>query len=318
MAIDWSNSTDWLLTRCPRQLWYKRVYASPQAKWGSDRREANILGTVMGLPTWRGIVVHNVIAEWILPQWFAGTMPPPGQSVRHALGRARRQLAFSAQRRFREDGMTKTKAAGDYLALWEDEFGTDDPAAFSDAKDAALDDIASSIQAFYELDFIQERLTDQWWTAWELELSATEGGFPVKGRLDLLTAGPEDVAVVDWKVGESHVYDYAPQLELYAALVDRADRYAPSGSYAATHRLPTKFKSMPKRLVEVNLLRREAHEHDWNDERAILAEDRLFRSARRLGTFADLSKDTDPTTLETAESPVTCSWCPFRTPCRAL
>ena len=318
MALKWSNSAEWSISKCQRQFWYRKVFASPQAKWGGARREANILGTVLGLPAWRGILVHNVISEWVLPRWYQNGLPSPDQTVAHALERASRQLAFSSNRRYREVGMTKTKAAGDYLALWEDEFPPDDPREFADAKAKVLHDIETSLRAFYEVEFVQQRLCYPGWTNWEVGLSVREVGVPVMARIDFLAVGADDVAVVDWKVGESHVYDYAPQLALYAALLERTDRFAPAGSYSATGRFPPEVRELPKRLVEVNLLLGETHEHDWNEDRAIEAEDRLFRSARRLASLSDLSPSTDPADLAPAESPRTCRWCPFRSPCRDL
>ena len=318
MVLKWSNSAEWALNTCQRQFWYRKIFASPRTKWGSARREANILGSILGLPAWRGILVHKVISDWLLPMWFDEGLPPPSQAVAYALERARRQLAFSSEQRYREDGMTKTKAGDDYLALWEDEFPPDDLQSFANSKAQALRDIETSLRAFYNMEFIQERLCHPGWTNWEVGLSVQEMGVPVMARIDFLSAGSEDLAVVDWKVGESHVYDYAPQLSLYAALLERADRFAPAGSYASTGRFPPEVKTLPKRLVEVNLLRGETHEHEWDEDRAIEAEDRLFRSARRLASLSDLSPNTDPADLAPAESPFTCQWCPFRSPCRAL
>lgn len=323
MALEWSNSSDWLLRQCRRRFWFQKVLASPRSKWGSERREANILGNVQSLDLWRGNVVHDVVGQYVLGRHFQGRVPTEDQAVVHAVDTAREQLRFSSSRSYREENMTKSKADGAYLALWEDEFGPEDPVEFERRKEQALEEIEQGVRGFYRNDRAHEVLCNARWSEWEVRLRSTdfasECGVPVVGRADLIAVGADGVTVVDWKVGHNHQYDHAPQLWTYATLLGEVNRYQGGGGYAYRP-LPGSLKTLPKRLLVINLLSGDVQEPSWDEEVAVAAEDRLYEGVRRLAAFAQAAGtvDASPQDLPVASNPRTCAGCPFRRPCRAL
>src|SRR5437899_1976641 len=62
----WSFSAHGSFRRCPRQWFYKKVFASSRAK-DPIRREAARLSKLEGIQAWRGKIVDTVISETIIP-----------------------------------------------------------------------------------------------------------------------------------------------------------------------------------------------------------------------------------------------------------
>jgi len=81
------------------------------------RREAFLLKQVKTLELWQGSLVHRGIELYVIPQLQQNTGVDWNQVVQQTITMARRQFVFSAARRYREAGMSKTRAGDDYCAL---------------------------------------------------------------------------------------------------------------------------------------------------------------------------------------------------------
>jgi hypothetical protein len=92
-----------------------------KAAWHSTReqvrKEAFLLKQVKTLELWQGTLVHRAIELHVVPALQTNQEVNWAFVVDAAASMARRQMDFSATRRYREAGMTKTAAGDDYCAL---------------------------------------------------------------------------------------------------------------------------------------------------------------------------------------------------------
>jgi hypothetical protein len=80
--------------------------------------EAKLLQTAASLPLelWRGSVIHEGIQHYVVPALRKGDALDWESITEQTIERAKRQLAFSEQKRYREPGISKTKNE-DFCAL---------------------------------------------------------------------------------------------------------------------------------------------------------------------------------------------------------
>src|SRR5271165_1180104 len=121
MSFQWSFSTDKLFRRCQRQFFFREIAAhhSPKEAW---RREAFILKQLKSLEMWRGTVIHEGIQHYVVPALEKGDPLDWKRLEEQTLQRARAQLAFSEQKRYREPGIAKGRHE-DFCALLPHERG---------------------------------------------------------------------------------------------------------------------------------------------------------------------------------------------------
>ncbi|HTV40743.1 MAG TPA: PD-(D/E)XK nuclease family protein [Candidatus Sulfotelmatobacter sp.] len=108
MSFRWSFSTDKLFRRCQRQFFFREIAAhhSEKEPW---RREAFVLKQLKTLELWRGSVIHEGIQHYVVPALRTGVALDWGLLAEQTIQRAKAQLAFSEQKRYRESGISKTK-----------------------------------------------------------------------------------------------------------------------------------------------------------------------------------------------------------------
>jgi hypothetical protein len=121
MSFQWSISTDKLARRCQKQFFFREIVASHAAR-ESWRREAFILKQLKTLELWRGTVIHEGIQHYLVPALKRGGTLDWKGLTELTIQRAREQLAFSEQKRYREAGMVKGKHE-DFCALIPHETG---------------------------------------------------------------------------------------------------------------------------------------------------------------------------------------------------
>lgn len=214
--------------------------------------------------------------------------------------------------------MTKTKGGDAYAAIWEDEF---EYQASRLSKAAALEEIKLALANLLKLARLLKQLCVCTWIVPEASLRRKESEIPVAGRVDLMAAyaGSSSVLkLIDWKLDRKQRYMYAPQLWLYAYLLDRTDRYQDS-SYRY-HPIPQWIKDIPKNLLEVNLLHGTVVEHEWDDQEVRDVENRIFRGIRRIRALVDgrEPKQIHGGEFRVTENSINCNFCPFRQPCQTL
>lgn len=299
--MKWSYSAHTTMGRCQRLLAFNHVTASHNAH-DPQRREAYILKQLQHVSAWQGSLIHTILSTHIVAAVRSALPLCPGELTMAAQALAREQLAFSAARRYREPGQTKSAAGAAYCALVEHEHGRDLSPAVLATVDATL------ARCF-------EHLAGQ--TPFLDSLYAGSGHVaetPVYFRLDgaTITATPDLVfarrggkpTVVDWKVAESETSDYTRQLHVYALVLSRCGRW----DGVAPHDID---------LYEVNLLTDRVTRHPVDAGALEDAEDFVYRSVvdmRALlgdGGFAQL----DMGEFEVAERPTTCAYCPLGALC---
>src|SRR5213595_2412742 len=121
MSFQWSISTDRDFRRCQRYFYFRHIAASHAAKdW---RRELFLLRQLKTLELWRGTVIHEGVQHYVVPALKRGAPLDWKDLASRTVRRAKEQFEFSAKRRYREEGISKTKHE-DFCALVPHENGT--------------------------------------------------------------------------------------------------------------------------------------------------------------------------------------------------
>ena len=128
--------------RCQRQFFLQHVAAWHNAR-DPVRREAFLLKQVKTLALWQGSLVHRGIELYVVPHLQQHTSVDWQQVIQQTIALARRQFAFSAQRRYREAGMRKARAGDDYCALRGHETGRVSAADLDDAINTVRESLAN-------------------------------------------------------------------------------------------------------------------------------------------------------------------------------
>lgn len=299
--MKWSYSAHTTMRRCQRALALDYVVASSRAH-DRDRREAYILKQLQHLPAWRGSLVHTVLAS-DLPSAIRRGRPLPVAALTEAARElARRQLAFSRAKRYRDPGQTKVAAGDAYCALIEHEQGRDlSPDAL-----ATIDvTLARCFEHLAQQDSLLDLVYGGWGHETEQRLTFQLDGATITATLDLvfMSRGGR-LVVVDWKVGESETSDYRRQLLVYALAATRSARWRAVTSDTLD-------------VLELNLLENTLTPHPITATDLEQAEDFVYRSVVEmrllLGESGYDALELDG--LEVAARPTTCAYCTLRPLC---
>lgn len=299
--MKWSYSAHTTMRRCQRALAIGHVMASARTH-DRDRHEAYILKQLQHLPAWRGSLVHAVLAADFPPAIGRGRPFPAAALTEAARDLARRQLAFSRAKRYRDPQQTKAAAGDAYCALIDHEHGGDlspDALAALDVTLARCFDHLAQQGAFLDLLYAGAG------HATEQRLSFPLDGATVTATLDLVFVAPGGRrVVVDWKVGGSEASDYRRQLLVYALAVTRSPRWGPVPPDAVD-------------LYEVNLLENAITAHAVDATDLEEAEDFVYRSVTEMRMLLDdgVYDALDLDALEVAARPTTCAYCTLRPLC---
>ena len=303
MAMDWSFSTDSRMRRCERQVFFSNIAACHNAR-DPLRKESFLLGQLKSLEAWRGLIVHQAVEKLILPYWRAHQAVPWDRVIATARSLGERQFDFSAKRRYRELGMSKKKAEGDYCALFAHEFDTpltpDDVHAVLDGAEKALRNLSTLV------DFLKHIEGRNYYRS-ETPLSAEYNGVRIKGQVDLIFSGKYGhYGVVDWKDYETvSSSDARRQMSLYAWLMCRSEAWPVSS--------PGNIE-----LWEVKMGQPVAVGHTVDQDAFDELEDFIYRSTERLKSLCgDGSyQASDLENFAHTENPNSCKFCPYRNICR--
>jgi hypothetical protein len=249
-------------------------------------------------------VIHTVLATAGLRAILNKQPLPVRDLAARAVDLAERQLAFSAARRYREPGQTKSAAGDAYCALVEHERGLEMPV-----------DVLTQTEHTARRCF--QYLASQ--TGFLADLYAGSGHLaeePVHLRIDrVLVVAVLDlvfvdsrgrVSVVDWKVAQSERSDYTRQMLVNAFVCARSSRWPVA-------------RNKPVHVYEVNLLKNEIRPYDIDVERLDDIEDFIYRSVTEFkvlvgdGTAADV----DLNEYDVAGSHRVCFHCRFQPLCVA-
>jgi len=304
-TVKWSFSADRCFRRCQRQYFLSQVTAHHSAK-DPVRREAFLAKQVKTLELWQGTLVHLGLEKYVSPCWQQKQEINWQWAINQTQQVAKQQFAFSAAHRYREDGLTKTKAGDDYCALAGHE-------SESGIGEAELDRVLSTIdKCFRNLSQMSELLREielagQVWA--ELPLYITYDAARLEVHLDLMFFREfGKPTIVDWKVSES---------------MGGSDADLQTGLYAwALCQHPKWQVSEPEdcELVEVQLLTNDVIRHRVDAAMFDRIENRIYRSvdtiqSLRLGRKLAISDIED---YEFAGNPNSCLFCSMSELCQSL
>lgn len=260
--MEWSHSAHVAARRCQLQFIFGHVMAAHNAR-DPERREAYLLKQLQQLPAWRGSIIHRVLATDFLAALLHGRSIGAAALAARGHDLARRQYAFSAERRYRDADLSKGEAGEDYCALAEHERGRGvTPAQLT----GVLDEITEAFDHLVSQTAFRAELCRGRGHTSEPPLSFRLDGTTIVARPDLVFVRSDGaLEVVDWKIGAGDTSDYSRQLLTYALAVARSGRW---------------FGTVAKdvRLYEANLLKNEIREHPVTAERLNEAEEFIYRS----------------------------------------
>ncbi|MHC5537557.1 PD-(D/E)XK nuclease family protein [Singulisphaera rosea] len=302
-VLDWSFSADKCFRRCQRQYYFREIMACHNAKKAPVRREAFLLKQVKALELWRGLVVHEAIQHFVIPRWERNERVDWDSVSDEAVGMAVRQFEFSAGRRYREEGLSKSAFPREYCALAIHEAG-------GVVKPEEIDRIHEEIRAsFRNLSAMTELLAhasrrQKYWA--EIPLTFKFDDVNIQARVDLLFfRGFGEPTIVEWKTYDGLAdSDAHLQTALYAWLLCR------SGSWRVTN--PSSVERF-----EVQLLKGEVHRHLPVESDFAELEDRIYQSIDEIRSLCGSHRydDLDLSEFAFAENPNSCKYCVFRRMC---
>jgi hypothetical protein len=304
-SFKWSFSADRCARRCQRQFFLQHVAAWHNAR-DPVRREAFLLKQVKTLELWQGSLVHRGIELYVVPHLQQHTSVDWPQVIQQTIALARRQFAFSAQRRYREAGMSKTRAGDDYCALRGHETGEGVSAA---ALDTVIDTVRQSLTNLAEMPelWAHVRGHGKYWP--ELGVRVTYDAVHIEAHIDLLFfRAYGKPTIIDWKVsetiggGETDV-----QTALYAWTLCQHPKWGVS-------------RAEDCELFEVQLLSKMVLRHAADAAVFDRLEDHIYRSLSTMQAMG-MGDKYDLTNIERydfAANPNSCAYCPVRTLCQRL
>lgn len=302
--MKFSFSSERCFRRCQRQYYFREIAAWHNAK-DPLRREAFVLKQLKTIELWRGSLVHRGIERFVVPAMEAGVAVDWGSAADQTVDMARRQFRFSAERKYRQKGLSKAAAGDDYCALLPHERGE----AVGDGELAEVEGVVRT--AYANLAQIGEfwagvRGVRRFFA--ELPLVTDYEGAKVEGHVDLMYfRGFGRPTIVDWKLYEgSGGSDAAHQTALYAWLLCRMPNWRVTD--------PTQVELLEVQLLgDARLIR-----HRCDAATLELMEDRLYRGIDDVRSltgglaYADVGVED----FGYAASPGTCAFCPFRRLCQ--
>ncbi len=179
----WSISAHNCFQKCQRQYFFRYIMTHHNAK-DAMRREAYLVNQLSSLSAWKGRLVHLALERYFVPSLQQGNLISCEDLIQKTLVLGRQQLEFARQRKYRETGITKTRAGDKYLALkiYEAENNVS-----TDKIDKVFDEVRQCYQNLYDylgfMDFLTNKVD---WCETEFRLSFKLNGVTIVGQPDLL------------------------------------------------------------------------------------------------------------------------------------
>ncbi len=304
----WSFSEQRIFKKCPRQWFYKAVFADALAK-DPARHEAYLLSKLLTVSAWRGMIVDSTIQDFIVPELNKGRRPTLGEASKYARRLFDRQLAFARSQRMREPGMTLKSAGDDMAAFFKLEYG--EPIDESEYE-TAWRDVRDALRSLYRLDDVRQLVREGCKRIAQRVLMFDHCGAHVRAIPDLIVFYTDrPPLILDWKVHTFGIHDSADQLTTYALALTRAnphkDFVRPPGGWRATD----------VDLLEVQLLRGLVRRHRVEESDADATSERIAEGIVALQFACDGKRPSEMRAEDfpTAWNPRTCQSCRFRKLC---
>jgi hypothetical protein len=302
MSFQWSFSTDKLFRRCQRQFFFREIAAhhAPKEAW---RREAFILKQLKTLELWRGNVIHEGIQHYVVPALKKGDALDWNQLSQQTIQRAHAQLKFSAQKRYREPGITKGEHE-DFCALVPHETGKGvSPEEFQQV----CSEIKTAFQRLAALQDLWQPLLSRKDCEAEKQIWVEFDEVKIMVQIDLLfERSLGHPVIIDWKSymngGDT---DARLQTALYGWTVWKSDFY------------PDVHKPENIELLECQVQEGLVIKHECSQDIFDELEDHLYRSLHRIFSLCRSKKLNEAKLQDFAftDNPNNCEHCVFRQLC---
>ena len=298
----WSFSASRSFARCPRQFYYGQIAAYHSSKKDPLRREAFLLKQRKSLPLWRGNLVHHAIERFVVPAWQERLRPNWEDVIARMRAIADEQLEFSAAGRYRETGMTKSKAGQAYCALVG--HGPGETLLDSDVH-SALETAERALRNLAVMTDLHADITAHRPLFSELRVPVNYDGVSINAQIDLLYFRQYGrPTIIEWKTYEGTVGDSELQGALYAWALQNHPKWRVEQPEAV-------------RILEVQLLRSLVIPHSVSSDSLATLEDTIYRSLCNIRAVAGDAKyaTVDISDFPFAQNPNNCAFCPFQTLC---
>ena len=280
--------------------------AHHNAKKDPIRREVYLIKQLSSLSAWRGRLVHLALEKYFVPSLENRNIISGDELTSKTLALAQKQLAFSRQKKYRQDGTTKTKAGDAFLAL---KIHEGDCHLERRQIETVFEDIKICYQNLYShsrfIDFISKQAD---WYQTEFRLSFKSNQTTVVAQPDLVIGyGEKKICIIDWKTGRDRTYDRSKQLYLYALAVIKSNRWS-------------NYELRDILLVEANLLQNKFIKYTLDRFQESEIEDFLADSISKIEAVTGDSKyDLDRLDdYAYASNPSSCQHCNFASMCQSL
>lgn len=313
--MKWSNSTVSLLRQCGRKFFFANILANYSRK-DKLKRKAFELKQMQDIRMWQGSVVDKIMETKIIPAIANKQTLDFELFAEQAIDLAKRRFRFSKEKWYLDDNITKTDAGEDFCILDIHESGTTHT---EEEIQIAYDNIRNSIlnipniimpnNKTFLLNYLKNAgLLIPNITTWQV---AIEDAL-VKPQIDLvLYSNNAKPTIIDWKVSDSWVSDYAQQLEIIGLLV-----------YLKRLENPDKepFGYEDIKLFEVNLFKGAVKEHAFTDSIAADTIDYINLTSSDIKLIKKEIKDDSLTIkdFDTTDNQSTCEMCNFKPLCSFL
>ncbi len=301
MSLRWSFSTDRDFRRCQRQFFFKHIAAS-HAPTGGWRREAFILRQLKTLELWRGTVIHEGVQHYVVPALRKGSPLDWNELTEQTLRRAEEQLAFSAEKRYREPGVTKGEQES-FCALVPHETGQ---GVSKEEFERVCGEIRRAFQRLAGLSELWEELLGRKDCHPEKKLWVTFDGVNIMVQLDLVFERKLGrPTIIDWKSYEvGGDTDARLQTALYGWALWRSKFYDISA--------PDNIELLECQVQDGVIIKHECSQEVFDE-----VEDYIYRSLRRIFSLCQSKKLNEANLQDFAftENPNNCEHCAFRGLC---
>ncbi len=300
--MKWSFSADKCFRRCQRQYFFRDIAAWHNAN-DPLRREAFLRRQLKTLELWRGLLVHQGIEYYVVPCLASGRAIDWEFVIRQTLDLAERQLQFSRERRYREEGMTKSAHEREYLALIVHEEGKQIAAG---DLEKVFADVSLALQNLSRMSDFLEKISGRRKYLAEIPILVKYCGANIEVRPDLLYFRSfGQPTIIEWKAyddtGDS---DAHLQTALYAWAICRQEQWQVS-------------RPEEVELLEVQLLKNRVILHPCTQELFDELEDRIYRSIQDMQALCGDHKfgSQEIADFGYARNPNSCAYCSFRSLC---
>ncbi|OKS84592.1 hypothetical protein [Mucilaginibacter polytrichastri] len=309
MNVKWAYTTVNTWRECNRKYYFASVLANHNRK-NLVRRKAYELRAMQNLTMWKGSVVDKFLEVVIIPMITAQKELDFQCLSEQAVAFARKQFRFSENKLYDNPELKKGDIESEYCILDIHETGQpyteqDLLVCYDDIRKAILNiplvvlpDGRHLMNLLKEANWLKPNVEDR---------LVYVGNAIVKPQMDLLVSDNWKPVIIDWKLSDSMVSDYARQLQISGLTIYKKRLDTPG-------KPPYLFEDIG--LLEVNLLKGIAKHHDFNQEIYNNTIDYISLTSRDIALMT--GEDIDIEDFELTNNQVSCKNCNFRLLCGYL